>query len=477
MIEITADCESGFLKIYPVIPEIIDELQFVYKHWDYTGGMAPSPDGKRRFFKKQKKLVLEIKQLFLDQDDGSVITHNGLGARVMDALDRLEVPYRYSKIGDWVKPTLTSSVIHDLDHKQVDAVCNLLAQGEYGGAMVDFCTGTGKTRIIAALIKAFKGARIVVATYNVSVVRRLHEGLPEFVSSEGIEVGICHGGIKDIKNVTVCTFGTIDYLSPETVDVLIVDECHTTTGDGVSNNLLKFVKAIRYGLSGTISDRFDGKERILEATFGPIVSRFSDQEAEEAGRVCPLKVYFLSVPDGPMLDGCTSEYRIRHGIWRNKKRNQLVKDVVDKTPEDQQVLVFVTTLEHLNYLVKDFLPDFEVCHGQLSNKERLAIEERFNSGEAKRIISTDCLSTGVDPKQLMVMIDASTIKGEAAMVQKRGRVRRWAPGKTHGILVNFMDEWCDPLHAKAKKRFKEHENRGDQMFLGSKAEEIDFVKV
>ena len=73
----------------------------------------------------------------------------------------------------------------------------------------------------------------------------------------------------------------------------------------------------------------------------------------------------------------------------------------------------------------------------------------------------------------MILIDPSSVKGDSAMVQKRGRLRR--PGKEKGILINFSDDWSEALSNKAKKRIKDHKERGDKVIIVDDIKQITFV--
>lgn len=473
-IEIVSHCESGCMEIYPMIPEIMDELVFTVRSFD-RGGVSINPITGKSVYKRGTGMQFESRELFVEQDNGVFLTHCNMYLRIASKLQKLGIPFTYTKVGSWKEPELNPGVVADLDNNQIDAVAALLASANTGGGMVEACTGSGKTRVIAALVRAFKKYRVAIMTSSISVVRSLHSNLTELLANDKVELGLCHGSQKNPKRITIVSTGTVEYIEPDEIDVLIIDEAHQVAGDVASQSVLLFRKALRFGLSGTVSDRFDGKERVLESMLGPIIYTFDDQQAEASGRVCPLSAYFMSIPDGPQVEDMTPERRTKFGIWRNKIRNALVKEVVDNAPADQQLLVFVQTIEHLEELVK-IMPDFEVCHGDLKTKEREVIEERFVDGSCLRLISTNCLSTGVDPKNLMIMIDASHIKGDAAMVQKRGRLRRWADGKTHGVLINFMDEWSDKLGAKALKRIAEHSKRGDTIKTMASVEDIEWVK-
>ena len=481
-VQIQVHRDSNAVIIIPSLPEIKDELRYVHRQMEF-GGPKLKPGETKKWvppgkFNKYKAIKRETRDLFAETSDGQIVTHCGLLSGVKQLLTELEIPFTESFTGEWAIPVIHAGIAEGLRPEQVDAVSHLLSAGASGGGMVEAATGIGKTRIIAALIKSYPEKKIAVVTKSVSVIRGLHKNLNELLTGHIEEpVGICYGKEKAPRRITVCTLGTVDYLDPETVDVLIVDECHTTAGDAMAAQIMMFTKAIRFGLSGTISNRWDGKDKLLQALYGPIVFSVADEEAERLGRVCPLEVYFLQVNDGPTLyHGMTDVSRERNGIWKNQHRNALIKDVCDRAPEDQQIIIFVKTVQHLQQLQK-LLPGASVCHGDLNLSDRTDIEEKFVSGEVKRLISTNCLSTGIDPKQLMIVIDASAEKGDSSMPQKRGRLRRWADGKTHGVLVNFSDNWDQGFARKALNRIKDYQERGDNVHINVNPSDIRFVEI
>ena len=478
-VTIGIDRSTNSATIHPALPEVKDCLRYAFRYWEQAAPPINKQTGKPSYHKVpgKRRMKVDYRDLFAEMEDGGVITHCGMVSSIKKTLEELSIPYLENFTGEWPSPVITKEVGEGLREEQIEAVSHLIAAASYGGGMVEAATGIGKTRIIASIIKAYKDYKIAVVTKSVSVIRGLHSNLSELLAASGIRepIGICYAREKTVRKVTIATLGTVEYLEPDEIDVLIVDECHTTAGDSMANKVLMFTKALRFGVSGTISNRFDGKERLLEAMYGPIVFTVTDDRAEKLGRVCPLNVYFLKVDDGPDLSGCSDITRNRRGIWSNKYRNNLVKEVCDLAPDDQQLLIFVSTIKHLEELQK-LLPNISVCHGELSNEERKRVEEDFVSGKTKRLISTDCLSTGIDPKQLMIMIDASAIKGDSAMPQKRGRLRRWADGKTHGVLVNFADNWDPSLSRRAINRVKDYQNRGDNVIMNALPSDIRFVE-
>jgi superfamily II DNA or RNA helicase len=241
--------------------------------------------------------------------------------------------------------------------------------------------GYGKTYLIAALCRAYRGSGIVVTTKSATVVKRLVDGLTELLKDDGITVGIRQGAKFKPGDVTVCTNAVLDRFAPEAVGCLIYDEVHHAAARLQIKMLTKFHNSVKFGLSGTVGDRFDGRHHLIEGIFGTVCSTVTDQEAEEMGRVVPLKVFVVPVERGPDLSEIQSSITAeRRGIWRNAHRNKLVAAAADKVPPEWQTIVFVRTLEHAEILAENYLSeDFELFHSDLPPEEYTRILSGFES--------------------------------------------------------------------------------------------------
>ena len=303
--------------------------------------------------------------------------------------------------------------------------------------------GYGKTYLIAALCRAYHRSGVVVATKSAAVVRRLVQGLTDLLKDDGITVGVRQGARHKPGAVTVCTNAVLDRFDPARVGCLIYDEVHHAAARNQVKVLSRFHQSVKFGLSATISERFDGRHHLIEGIFGPVCSKVTDEEAEDLGRVVPLRVLVVPVDRGPDLSDIKSPITAeRRGIWRNPTRNRTVAAAVEKVPPDWQTLVFARTVEHAEILVEHYLPEgFEVFHSELPPDEYTRILTGFETGEILRVVSTDAMGEGVDPSRLRVVVDANWTTSDTKVSQRAGRCRRRAPGKSIGYLVAFDDRF------------------------------------
>lgn len=380
--------------------------------------------------------------------------------RILNLLERLRVKYTWERMGAALPvPSLNPNVIRDLRPEQVKALIALISsdpriRSPLCGGMIEMTMATGKTHILGSLCRAFRAYKVVISSHKQSVVRSLHQRLSAMLEPDGIEVGIVQGNRQDPKQVTVCTNAMLDTFDPDDVGVVMLDECHSGASEVMSGKLLEFKRSLKFGFSGTIKKRNDGKSKYLESVLGPILYEYSDVEAESDGRVSPVKIFAMSIPTGPILNTKKQHTLEKLGITENHDRNHMIKRIADLVPEDQQLIIFVRTIQHIEELVNKFLPPgYTVYHGQLSSKERRELEQKIVDGSVKRIISNDALSEGVDTTSLDVMIDAAWTTSDVFVSQKGGRNRRQREGKNFGVIITFLDEWGEVAKKRTTKNW------------------------
>lgn len=467
---------AGYLKVSPLDPDLMEELTFTYRFRDKikkrifdrrTGGMRDLMiDGPMRFLKKN---------LFSIAKDGeSLITYDGLLHKIKSHCDMRGVPYEISvEQHPYVEPDVTPRVFEGLYPDQKCALELMLDHD--GGCLVEAATNTGKTRIIASLCRAYHGRHGLVVTNRQSVANKLYKDLLELAPE--CSPGVYLTGNKKPGKTVVITSASLGKFRPEDVDFIIYDEVHGAASEVRSKDLLRFRGAVKYGLSATIKSNFKGVDKYLEAIFGPIVFELTDQELEAMSRATPLHVYCMDVSDGPHFsDKAQTMTMERNGIWFNRHRNRVIKECVDRAPADQQLIIYVRTLTHVEELMVNWLgPEFEVFHGKLKGAEKRRIMEGFNSGSMKRIISTDCLAEGVDPKNLHIIINANWMQSDVSVLQKAGRNRRLTAGKAFGIVIDFNDCWSPKTARRSKNRMKHYAEKGYQITENSRPSQIEFI--
>jgi superfamily II DNA or RNA helicase len=319
----------------------------------------------------------------------------------------------------------------------------------------------GKSFLMACYATLLPKARIDITTYSVDVIRQLHNDLCGRLGS----VGLVGGGKKEYGQRVTCYSLKSLHHSDGNADALLVDELHEAGTDDNMQRIARYRRARRYGLSGSIGDRTDGADFELLGAFGPVIINVTQEEAEKHGNVVPIEVHWRDVimnynPCG-MCDDPT--IRLKLGIWQNDYRNRRIAEAAREFDDDDQVLIFVTTVEHAIRL-KALLPEFVLCYseaglppskrnkyirdGLLSEDEpdmttarRMQLKDAFSDGTLKKVIATTVWNRGVDFQKLSVLIRADGQNSPIADTQVPGRVTRICKetGKRYGIVIDFLD--------------------------------------
>ena len=477
--KVTITRSGGYLRIDPIIPDLLAKLSFSYTVRDKI---------KKKFFDQKTGKMREVfvdgpigsvkKNLYkITKDGNGVITYDGLLTLVKKTLFKLkyEIDILEPNGAIYEEPEITERVFEGLYPDQKTAVEAVLSHD--GGCLVNAATNTGKTRIIAALCRAFSKHRGLVVTNRQSVATKLYKDLQDLAPE--CDPGVYLSSKKAKGRTMVITSKSLQKFDPSNISYILFDEAHSASSPVTSEQLLRFKTSKKCGFSGTLSGGFKGLSKYLESVFGPTVFTLTDQELEEMERATPLHVYTIKVDKGVQFSKTTQNLTMeKNGVWYNRHRNKLLSECVNLVPKDQQLVIYVRTLAHLEELMSDYLKDsgFEIYHGSISTKEKIRVMGGFNSGDMKRIISTDCLAEGVDPKALFVTINANWTQSDVSVLQKDGRNRRLTEGKGYGVVIDFNDMWCERMQRKSKTRIDLYKSRGYKLFEDVSPDQIQFLQ-
>lgn len=247
--------------------------------------------------------------------------------------------------------------------------------------------------------------------------------------------------------------------------LIIADEVHHC-GSPKFLSKLPNNAAYRLGLSATPIRTYDliGTD-ILVSFFGNIIYKLTLQEAIENGFLTPYQYYPIPVnmqddefdefirlthklnrlhpdPGKPM-----SESALRIAIMRSKVLNNS-KSKIEWLREniDQD-----SDINYTLFYVGDQI--FDEVRGLLGYEKRIPIHEftyrqnlsvrkdlirQFQNGDIKAFVAMKCLDEGVDipPTRVAYFLASSSVERE--FIQRRGRVLRKSPGKTHSVIYDLI---------------------------------------
>lgn len=351
---------------------------------------------------------------------------------------------------------------------QVDAVRRIKDRIIPNRATLVMATGAGKT-ILSALITAELGMRTIFYTYSLDLLEQTAKVYQDLF---GQEIGMVGGDYFTLAPITVATVQTVhscyerqderwdilaEYL--EGVGLMFVDEGHMLGAETIYTVSQVTNPDYAYALTAT-PEREDGKNLYIEAATGPAIELTSEAELVAGGYILPVYVDPITVEHPPSKGLYSTIYSKR--IVGNEARNRLVCAASNKYSGKQQ-LIIVKEIKHGKKLAT--MLDVPFIHG--TSKNRSEMLDLFRQKKINILIASSILKQGVDLPEAEVLILAHGGVSKIDILQKIGRVRRPAAGKTRGIVVDFYD-YCpiapnDILARQSQKRIALYRKHGYEL--------------
>jgi superfamily II DNA or RNA helicase len=408
--------------------------------------------------------------------EGQGITFGGFFARVERFCQKHGVEYQVINEQELL-PMPDFSRVEQLRARQDEFIASITAS--YRG-IIKVPTAAGKSFAIRQVCRMYPKQRILVTTRRASKVKELYEELA--ADDTGIKVSLCDGSHRFVaeSRVVVCTSSSLKKIPVKWPHLLLFDEVHGAGAKGVQRDLAGFASVSQqpkfFGFSASPKGRSDGAHKQIEAFFGQVIMDMSYQEAEDHGLVVPIDVYMYRV-SGSSISAQTDVAKARRGIWRNRKRNTKIAEVVQSIDPAHKVLIIVKTLDHALHLHR-LLPDFSLAYAGMSPDQRskfvrkglippdyapvdvMQLAQDFKDGKVTRVIATHVWSEGVDFPDLQYLVRADGETGDIACTQIPGRLSRIAEGKTRGVLIDFWDDFGQYFVNRSDKRINQYQKRG-----------------
>ena len=342
---------------------------------------------------------------------------------------------------------------------QVQAVAAMVRASKTGGLILS-ATGTGKTYIVAELLKRLKGRGLFVC----DELTLLEQSRRMIGKVTGETIGVVGRGEFHPGRITVATVQTLDKHCRvpkfvrwfSSVDVVVLDEIHVALNHR-SINVIRAVspKAV-YGLTATLEMQKQDVRMKAMALAGPILFSYSIQEGVDdkvltPGTVC--RVLFTDPQDNRWNGSPEADYRYR--IALNPHRNSCIAKLArEGVRRGRYVIVLVERIQHLRILSQEMQDiDHRVLHGQYSYQARTAAKEAMDGGTLHLIIASRIFSRGIDIKRVDVIIDATGFPSRNSAIQRYGRGVRRGEGKGSLLFIDIADH-NNQFAAAARSRWK-----------------------
>jgi superfamily II DNA or RNA helicase len=234
------------------------------------------------------------------------------------------------------------------------------------------------------------------------------------------------------------------------VDVLVVDEAHTTYK--AWTDFAKETDATVIGLSATPFTAGLGK------IFTNLVNATTMHDLTENGVLVPMRIFSCRKPD---MEGAET----KGGEWTDKAAEErellIVGDVVadwHRYGDNRKTIIFGATIKHCEELCRQFINSGVMAAmftSETTDKERQLLLDEYRKPDShlKILISVEALAKGFDVPDVGCVCDARPLrKSLSTAIQMWGRGLRSSPdtGKTDcrlldfsGNIVRFFEDFSD----------------------------------
>lgn len=307
-------------------------------------------------------------------------------------------------------------------------------------------TGSGKTRVIAEMVKLAQAKRKRVLV--MAPRRELVDQILKALAREGVFAGTIMSGERaapslDIQVSSVDTLHARGMRSKRMpmpdADMVIFDECHLSLAKTRKDIIAHYDGKAVIGFTATPA-RGDGKglgEIYQDLVLGPSVA-----ELTEAGFLVPARYFAPTAPDlaavGLDKDG---DYR-ESGLGVVMDDAKLIGDIVQnwlRIARDRRTVVFCVNCAHSRHVTEEFLKHgiaAEHLDGETPKGEREDILERVERGATQVLCNVFVASYGLDITALDCAVLARPTKNIALYLQTVGRVLRPHPGKVDALVID-----------------------------------------
>lgn len=174
---------------------------------------------------------------------------------------------------DWIAQDSIRMGVKDARPYQIEAVRAIL---KYRGGIIKSATGTGKSMIIAMILRAYHKSNIVVMFDKKSLIHQTRENLINDFGFKEEEIGVIQGeNFEDNKRITllsVQSYEKAQHIFPK-IRVIMTDETHTTGRSPTAEKIIFSCQnaSVKIGLTATTEIDNPAEKMRLFANIGPIV--------------------------------------------------------------------------------------------------------------------------------------------------------------------------------------------------------------
>ena len=331
-------------------------------------------------------------------------------------------------------------------------------------------TGSGKTIIMAGLVKALQGRKMAIL-FN---CKQLLKQTFDFFSKLDIEdLGIAFGEGYQYGKIMLCTVQSIDKIFDthlEESEVLMVDEAHEfCTGPTSLAAIESFPKAsYRFGFTATPPSSPIPYHNLVGA-IGEILEEKSTVDLVEEGFLTKPVIQMIRIDHKDAYLSGNMSYRdvYEDFLVNSELRNNKIREIVEtiqSEDKNSKTLILVKELLHLEKL-KNILPEAYCLEGKDNLEERYKVISNFLKENKGILIATKIMQTGINIEELTHFINARGYKSEIPTLQGLGRSLRKHHSKEKVYCYDFIDSEIRYLDSHSRDRLRSYKKEGHEVTI------------
>jgi len=309
-------------------------------------------------------------------------------------------------------------------------------------------TGSGKTLIMAGLVKALAGQKMVILFNAKQLLKQTYDFFTKDCRLDNI--GICFGEGYIDGDIMLCTVQSIERILDthlKEAKVLMVDECHEFANGKTTLAAINSFPNAQYRIGFTATPPPDKIPRYnLEGAFGPVWEIVSTADLIDSGKLTKpiIQLVERSYTASGVDEDMTYPEVYDEYIVNNDLRNKVIREITDdirKRFKRARILILTKSLAHGRALEDLLGESCEFLEGANSIGDRYKAISRFRGSKSSRIlIGTKILQTGINIEEITHFINARGMKSEIATLQALGRALRRHDSKDRVYVYDFLDK-------------------------------------
>lgn len=368
-------------------------------------------------------------------------TYTGLIPHVLRVLKRFNIPYKINDLREIPEKNANFTINKDFSPR--DYQTNILERAS-SRDILQAATGAGKTFIMACLIAKHNVKPVAVIAPSVSLAIQIKDEFAKFLNTD---IGICGGGKKIIKDITVSTPESAPDELLESCKMILWDEFHVAAARITWMTGVKSINAYyRYGMSAT-PWRDDGKDILLEAITNVRKPHLSITASKliEKQKLTPCTIQFIPVNKIYNWTGSYNSFYMDSIVNNEYRNNIIVNKAIEMYNNKKTILILIKNIKHGSIIQQELLKNdclkgkVEFLYGSTDLDERANILNKVKQGEIKILIASTLADQGLDLPILDCLILAGGGRSSTRAFQRVGRVIRLYENKTNALVFDFKD--------------------------------------